>query len=114
MMLDDDDERLWLKRNGHFEAEVVPERDGGSNAPPRAPGSASRRPDDMVEFYDPTDIFGDLAEALAESFPAIVNDGDEDDEEDDDVDDAADAADDAMTTMTTATSRTPRSHDESN
>ena len=27
MVLDDDDERLWLKRNGRFEAEVVPERE---------------------------------------------------------------------------------------
>src|SRR3954452_14980143 len=27
MVLDDEDERLWLKRNGHFEAEVVPERE---------------------------------------------------------------------------------------
>ena len=29
-------------------------------------------PDDMVEFYDPTDVFGDLADALAEAFPAIA------------------------------------------
>jgi len=28
MVLDDEDERLWLKRNGRFEAEVVPEREG--------------------------------------------------------------------------------------
>ena len=96
MVLDDEDERLWLKRNGHFEAEVVPERD-----PRRADATRRRRleaplrtPDEMVEFYDPTDVFGDLAEALAESYPAIVNDGDEEDEEDDDVDDAADDADD--------------------
>ena len=27
MVLDDEDERLWLKRNGRFEAEVVPERE---------------------------------------------------------------------------------------
>jgi hypothetical protein len=74
MVLDDDDERLWLKRNGHFEAEVVPEadEDGGKE------GSWKRlsSPDDMVEFYDPTDVFGDLAEALAESFPHVTQDAD--------------------------------------
>jgi hypothetical protein len=33
-------------------------------------------PDDMVEFYDPTDVFGDLAEAIAESFPHVAGDAD--------------------------------------
>jgi hypothetical protein len=74
MILDDEDERLWLKRNGRFEAEVVPEadEDGGSD------GSWKRlsSPDDMVEFYDPTDVFGDLAEAIAESFPHVAGDAD--------------------------------------
>ena len=28
-------------------------------------------PDAMVEFYDPTDVFRGLAEALANSFPAV-------------------------------------------
>lgn len=74
MVLDGDDERLWLKRNGHFEAEVVPEagEDGARD------GSWKRlsSPDDMVEFYDPTDVFGDLAEALAESFPHVTADTD--------------------------------------
>jgi hypothetical protein len=73
MVLDDDDERLWLKRNGRFEAEVVPERDAEDA---KAEGSWKRlsSPDDLVEFYDPTDVFGDLAEALAEAYPAIVDD----------------------------------------
>jgi hypothetical protein len=77
MVLDDDDERLWLKRNGRFEAEVVPERDGQDGV---ADGAWKRlsSPDDLVEFYDPTDVFGDLAEALAESYPAIVSDDDDD------------------------------------
>ena len=35
----------------------------------------------MVEFYDPTDVFGDLAEALAESFPAVVGGGDDEAED---------------------------------
>ncbi len=78
MILDDDDERLWLKRNGHFEAEVVPEADeeGGREGAWKRLSS----PDDMVEFYDPTDVFGDLAEALAESFPHVT--GDESDTDD--------------------------------
>ncbi len=82
MVLDDDDERLWLKRNGHFEAEVVPERDADEAS---ADGSWKRlsSPDDLVEFYDPTDVFGDLAEALAETHPSIVEDDEEDDSDED-------------------------------
>jgi hypothetical protein len=85
MVLDDDDERLWLKRNGHFEAEVVPERESDDDA---AEGSWKRlsSPDDLVEFYDPTDVFGDLAEALAETYPQIT-----DEDEEDDADDEPDA-----------------------
>jgi hypothetical protein len=77
MVLDDEDERLWLKRNGRFEAEVVPERESADGP---AEGSWKRlsSPDDLVEFYDPTDVFGDLAEALAESYPQIVEDDDDD------------------------------------
>jgi hypothetical protein len=76
MVLDDEDERLWLKRNGHFEAEVVPEADEDG----AREGSWKRlsSPDDMVEFYDPTDVFGDLAEAIAESFPHVTGDADSD------------------------------------
>lgn len=76
MVLDDEDERLWLKRNGHFEAEVVPEPDEDG----AREGSWKRlsSPDDMVEFYDPTDVFGDLAEAIAESFPHVTADADAD------------------------------------
>ncbi len=85
MVLDDEDERLWLKRNGRFEAEVVPEREEDGAL---AEGDWRRLegPDDLVEFYDPTDVFGDLAEALAESFPGIA--ADEDDADDEEVDDA--------------------------
>jgi hypothetical protein len=81
MVLDDDDERLWLKRNGRFEAEVVPEREEDDDSSSEGNWKRLSSPDDIVEFYDPTDIFGDLAEALAESFPAIL---DEDDDADDD------------------------------
>jgi hypothetical protein len=80
MVLDDEDERLWLKRNGHFEAEVVPEADEDGVRE----GSWKRlsSPDDMVEFYDPTDVFGDLAEAIAESFPHVAGDADSDSDAD--------------------------------
>jgi len=85
MVLDDDDERLWLKRNGRFEAEVVPERET-DDSPAEGDWKRLSSPDDLVEFYDPTDVFGDLAEALAESFPQIIA-------EEDDDDDAADTTD---------------------
>ena len=44
-------------------------------------------PDDIVEFYDPTDIFGDLADALAEAFPSVAPEAADDEGEDDDVED---------------------------
>jgi hypothetical protein len=65
IVVDDDDERLTLGRGGDFRAEVVPDDGTGEW---RVLGSA----DDLVEFYDPTDVFGDLADALAEAFPAIA------------------------------------------
>ena len=30
------------------------------------------RADELVEYYDPTDVFGDLADALAEAYPSIA------------------------------------------
>ena len=65
-MVDDEDERLWFKSNGPSEAEVVPAEDADGEW--RTLTSA----EEMVEFYDPTDVFGDLAEALAEAFPAVA------------------------------------------
>ena len=47
--------------------------------------------DDLVEFYDPTDVFGDLADALAEAFPSVAPDFEAGEEDDG----AAVAADDA-------------------
>ncbi|MBI3751111.1 MAG: hypothetical protein HY263_05580 [Chloroflexi bacterium] len=35
-------------------------------------------PDQVVRFYDPTDVFGDLAEAIAEAYPDAVDDEDAD------------------------------------
>ena len=63
-------------------------------------------PEDLVEYYDPTDIFGDLADALAEAYPSVAPeveesddqegeaDGDEDDEDDDEDDEADDEDED--------------------
>ena len=39
-----------------------------------------RSPEEMVQFYDPTDLFGDLAETIAEQFPEVAPEADEDDE----------------------------------
>ncbi|MFI5258236.1 MAG: hypothetical protein ACHQ01_01305 [Candidatus Limnocylindrales bacterium] len=66
IIVDDDDERLTLRSNGSFSAEVVPENETESGTWRKLDG-----PDDIVEFYDPTDIFGDLADTLAESFPGL-------------------------------------------
>src|SRR5436190_2616091 len=65
IIVDDDDERLTLQSFGGFRAEVVPE---DSNGEWRTLGT----PDQLVEFYDPTDVFGDLADALAEAYPAVA------------------------------------------
>ena len=66
IIVDDDDERLVLGATGRFRAEVLPEdSEGGAWRELTAT-------DELVEFYDPTDIFGDLADALAEAFPGIA------------------------------------------
>jgi hypothetical protein len=68
IVVDDEDERLVLETSGNFRAEVVPEDADGEW---RTLTSA----EEIVEFYDPTDIFGDLADALAEAFPAVAPEG---------------------------------------
>jgi hypothetical protein len=76
MIVDDDDERLVFGASGRFRAEVLPEDSNGEWRELAAP-------DDIVEFYDPTDVFGDLADALAEAFPAVAPEAEgEDDGED--------------------------------
>jgi hypothetical protein len=65
VVVDDEDERLTLGRGGAFHAEVVPDDETGE-------WRTLESPDDLVEFYDPTDVFGDLADALAEAFPSIL------------------------------------------
>lgn len=77
MVLDDEDERLWFKSNGSFEAEVVPERDEDEDGVPDEEDGrwqALGSPEELVMFYDPTDLFGDLAEALADAYPAAAPD----------------------------------------
>ena len=65
VIVDDDDERLVLTANGKFRAEVVPEDSEGI-------WRNLETTDELVEFYDPTDVFGDLADALAEAYPSVA------------------------------------------
>jgi len=65
IIVDDDDERLMLTATGRFRAEVIPE---DAQDEWRTLDST----DELVEFYDPTDVFGDLADALAEAFPSVA------------------------------------------
>ncbi len=61
---DDEDERLTLTASGEFRAEVLTEEENEWRPLKSA--------EELVEYYDPTDVFGDLADALAEAFPAIA------------------------------------------
>ena len=98
IIVDDDDERLVLGANGKFRAEVLPEDSDGE-------WRELTKTEELVEFYDPTDIFGDLADALAEAFPSIAPEGEGEGEDgapaaeglegEDATVDAAEAADDA-------------------
>jgi hypothetical protein len=83
LMLDDDDERLWFKGTGDFEAEVIPERD--EDDADEGQWIALQSPAELVQFYDPTDLFGDLAETLAEQYPEVAPS--EDDQEEGDGED---------------------------
>jgi len=70
VIVDDLDEHLELVGAG-FRGKVIPEGEtkwtdlGG--------------PEDVVRFYDPTDIFGDLADAVADAYPGVAPEDDEDD-----------------------------------
>jgi len=94
-ILEDEDERMWFKANGAFEAEVVPEHD--EDGEPQWQALAA--PEDMVQFYDPTDLFGDLAEAIAETHPHVAPELDGDDEDNagdkSDADDADSSSDES-------------------
>lgn len=85
VIVDDLDEHLELGLPG-FRGRVIPEGDAG--------WTDLDSSELIVRFYDPTDVFGDLADAIAEKFPEVVgedasddeaDDGDEDDEGDDEA-----------------------------
>ena len=76
IIVDDDDERLTLTANDGFRAEVVPEDADGE-------WRNLETPEELVEFYDPTDVFGDLADALAEAWPTVAPEADLEAGEDD-------------------------------
>jgi hypothetical protein len=67
IVVDDEDERLTLRSSGSFAAEVVSEEDAASGQWQKLDS-----PDEIVKYYDPTDVFGDLADALAEAFPDLA------------------------------------------
>jgi hypothetical protein len=82
IIVDDEDERLTLTATGRFKAEVLPEEDATQ-------WRELSTVDDLVEFYDPTDVFGDLADTLAQAYPSIAP------EEEDDEDEAEDGEEEA-------------------
>jgi len=63
VIVDDDDEHLSLGVGG-FHGRVIPEGEQS--------WQDISSPDQIVRFYDPTDIFGDLAEAIADAFPNVA------------------------------------------
>jgi hypothetical protein len=63
-IVDDDDETLSLGTGG-FRGRVIPEGESKWHD--------ITTPDEIVRFYDPTDVFGDLAEAIAEAYPAVAD-----------------------------------------
>jgi len=66
VIVDDEDEHLALEVGG-FRGKVIPE---GESTWQDIAGA-----EQIVRFYDPTDVFGDLAEALAEAYPEVSGDG---------------------------------------
>ena len=79
VIVDDDDEHLALGVGG-FRGRVIPEGETG--------WQEISSPDQIVRFYDPTDIFGDLAEAIVDAYPAVAGDSEENDADDRDGSDA--------------------------
>lgn len=92
VIVDDDDEHLALAVGG-FRGRVIPE---GETA-----WEDISSPDQIVRYYDPTDVFGDLAEAIADTYPSVsavaadADAGAADAPDDDEDDDAEEAEDDA-------------------
>jgi hypothetical protein len=67
-IVEDDDEQLTVGAGG-FRGRVVPE---GETRWQDLSG-----PEDVVRYYDPTDVFGDLAEAIADAYPDVTVDADD-------------------------------------
>ena len=75
LIVESDEERLVLQATGTFRAEVEAEDDEDDDAGECASAGdwlVLATPEELVGFYDPTDVFGDLADALAEAFPAVA------------------------------------------
>jgi hypothetical protein len=75
LVVESDEERLVLQAGGTFRAEVEAEDDEEGHAGDAAPAGewlVLATPEELVGFYDPTDVFGDLADALAEAFPSVA------------------------------------------
>ncbi len=70
LILDDEKERVWLRATGNFEADVIPDDAKGGTG--ETQWTHLRSANAMVEFYDPTDLFGDLAERIASLYPNAV------------------------------------------
>ena len=64
----DDDEHLELGAGG-FRGRVIPEGD--------TDWKDISSPDQIVRYYDPTDVFGDLAEAIVDAYPSVADADDE-------------------------------------
>jgi hypothetical protein len=69
VIVDDDDEHLALGVGG-FRGRVIPEGDQS--------WQDISSPDQIVRFYDPTDVFGDLAEAIADAYPSVAGAAEDD------------------------------------
>jgi len=75
LVVESDEERLVIQASGTFRAEVEAEdddEDDEGDATPAGEWLVLATPEELVGFYDPTDVFGDLADALAEAFPSIA------------------------------------------
>ena len=82
-IVDDEDEHLSLEVGG-FRGRVIPEGDTS--------WQDISSPDQIVRYYDPTDVFGDLAEAIADAYPAVAEDAEEVEGEDGDDGEEGDEA----------------------
>jgi hypothetical protein len=80
MIADEEDERVWYRSSGAFEAEIVPagdaDEDDDADEDEGKDGDVAWQSlatsNEVVQFYDPTDLFGDLAEAVAETYPEVA------------------------------------------